>query len=105
MAVLTPKPLIDVPAYLSAHDLFTQVTVIVVSVADAINFLEATPADCLLVTSSPADIEGAQAEGVAAIGYAPTPDAAARLADAGATAVVYSMADLALTLRAHPLDL
>jgi len=63
VAVITPKPLIDVPAYLSTHDLFAQVTVIVVSIVDAINFLEATSADCLLVTSTPANIKDAQAMG------------------------------------------
>src|ERR1700730_6653320 len=32
--VIAPKPPIDVPAYLDAHDLFDQVTVIAVSVTD-----------------------------------------------------------------------
>jgi beta-phosphoglucomutase-like phosphatase (HAD superfamily) len=59
--VITPKPLIDVPAYLDAYDLFTQVTVIAASISDAVSSLEAPPADCLLITSSPADIKAAQA--------------------------------------------
>jgi beta-phosphoglucomutase-like phosphatase (HAD superfamily) len=67
--------------------------------------LEAPPTDCLLITSSPADIEAAQAAGVPSIGYARTPDDAAHLVDAGAIAFVYSMAELALSLRAHRLDL
>jgi hypothetical protein len=39
--VITPKPLIDVPAYLNTHDLFTQVTVIAASISDAVSSLEA----------------------------------------------------------------
>jgi beta-phosphoglucomutase-like phosphatase (HAD superfamily) len=100
-AVITPKPLIDVPAYLDANDLFTQVTVIAASISDAVSTLEAPPDDCLLITSSPADIEAAQAAGTPSIGYARTSDDAAHLVDAGAIAFVYSMADLALRLRAH----
>jgi beta-phosphoglucomutase-like phosphatase (HAD superfamily) len=105
VVVVSIKPKIDVPAYLDAHDLFDPITVIAASVADAIDFLEAAPADCLLITSSAADIEAAQAAGTPSIGYARTPDAAAHLLDAGATAFVYSMADLALSFRAHRLDL
>lgn len=105
VVVISIKPQIDVPAYLDAHDLFTQITVIAASVADAINFLEATPDSCLLVSSSSADIEAAKAGGVPSIGYARAPDDAAHLMDAGANVVVYSMADIALRVRAHRLDL
>jgi beta-phosphoglucomutase-like phosphatase (HAD superfamily) len=93
-----------VPNYLNAHDLFTHVTVIAVSVRGAANYLEATPADCLLITSSPVDIKAARAAGAPSIGYARTPDDAAHLVEAGAIAFVYSMADLALSLRAHVAD-
>jgi beta-phosphoglucomutase-like phosphatase (HAD superfamily) len=102
-SVISTKPPIDVPSYLDAHDLFTQITVIAASVADAINFLEATPDCCLLVASSAADIKAAQSARAPSIGYARTPDAAARLVAAGATAFVYTMADVVLRLRAHPL--
>ena len=105
VVVITPKPLIDVPAYLDEHDLFTQVTVIAASIGDAVSSLEAPPADCLLITSSPVDIKAAQAVGTPSIGYARTPDDAAHLIDAGAIAFVYSIAELALSLRAHQLDL
>jgi beta-phosphoglucomutase-like phosphatase (HAD superfamily) len=101
VVVISPKPKIDVPNYLDAHNLFGSVTIIAVSVADAIKFLELTASDCLLITSSPADIEAAQAAGVPSIGYARTSDDAARLVDDGATASVFSMADLVLSLRAH----
>jgi beta-phosphoglucomutase-like phosphatase (HAD superfamily) len=98
--VITPKPLIDVPAYLDAYDLFTQVTVIAASISDAVSTLEAPPADCLLITSSPADIKAAQAAGTPSIGYARTPDGAAHLVDAGAITYIYSMADITLRIRA-----
>lgn len=100
--VISAKPQIDVPAYLDAHDLFAQITVIAASVADAVNTLEATPDSCLLVTSSTADIKAAQVAGAPSIGYVRTPDDATHLVDAGATAVIYSMADVVLQLRAHP---
>jgi beta-phosphoglucomutase-like phosphatase (HAD superfamily) len=102
--VISAKPQIDVPTYLDAHDLLTQVTVIAVSTRDAASFLEVPPADCLMIASSPADIKAAQAAGTPTIGYARTPNDAARLVDAGATASVYSMAVLALSLRAHRVD-
>jgi phosphoglycolate phosphatase len=105
VVVISPKTEIHVPDYLDAHDLFEPITVIAISVADAIKFLELGSADCLLITSSPADIEAARAAGVPSIGYARTPDDAAHLVDAGATASVFSMADLVLSLRAHRLDL
>jgi len=101
VVVISPKTKIDVPNYLSAHDLFEQVTIIAISVADAINFLELTPTDCLLITSSVDDVEAAQAAGTPSIGYARTPDDAAHLVDAGAIAFVYSMADIAIKLRAR----
>jgi beta-phosphoglucomutase-like phosphatase (HAD superfamily) len=97
-----PKPVTDVPSYLDAHDLFTQVTVIAASIIDAVGTLRTSPTNCLLITSSQADIKAAQATGTPAIGYARTPDEAARLVDAGAAAFVYSMADIALKLRGQP---
>jgi beta-phosphoglucomutase-like phosphatase (HAD superfamily) len=100
--VIVPKPPIDEPAYLDAHNLFTQITVIAASISDAVNFLEATPSDCLLITSSPADITAARAAGAPCIGYARTPEEAEHQVDAGASTYLYSMADLALRVRARP---
>jgi beta-phosphoglucomutase-like phosphatase (HAD superfamily) len=104
VVVIGSKPIIDVPAYLDAHDLFAPITVIAGSVADAINFLEAAPADCLLITSSAANIAAAQAAGTPSVGYARTLEDPASLFDAGATAVVYSMAELAVRIRAQTTD-
>jgi phosphoglycolate phosphatase len=101
-AVITHRPRIDVPAYLDARDLFTQVTVTAASIRDAIRLLEATPADCLLITSAPADITAAHKAGAPSIGYARTPEEAERQVHAGASTYIYSLADLALKLRAQP---
>jgi beta-phosphoglucomutase-like phosphatase (HAD superfamily) len=102
--VMSPMLRTDIPAYLDAYDLFTQVTLIALWITDATTELEASPADCLLITSSAAEIRAAQAEGTPTIGYARTPVDAAPLADAGATALVYSLADLVLSLRALPIN-
>jgi beta-phosphoglucomutase-like phosphatase (HAD superfamily) len=83
VVVIGPKTKIDVPNYLDAHDLFEPTTIIAISAADAIKFLELTPADCLLITSSPTDVEAAQVAGASSIGYARTSDDAAHLVDAG----------------------
>ena len=101
-AVISANPPIEVHDYLNAHDLSAQVDVVAASIGEAASTLEASPVECLLIASSPADIEAAQAAGTPAIGYSRTPDGAAHLADAGANAIVYSMAVLALVLRAHP---
>jgi beta-phosphoglucomutase-like phosphatase (HAD superfamily) len=104
VVVIAPKPLIDVNAFLDAYHL-TQVTIIAASIGDAVSTLEAPPADCLLITSSPADIKAAQTAGLPSIGYARTPDDAAHLVNAGASSSVYSMANIALGLRAStPVD-
>jgi len=82
VVVISPETDVHVPNYLEAHDLLELVTVIAISVADAINLLALGPADCLLITSSPADIKATQAAGVPSIGYARTLDDADRLVNA-----------------------
>ena len=101
VGVISANSLIEVNDYLNAYDLSTQVDVVAVSITEAASTLEASPVDCLLITSSPADVEAAHAAGTPTIGYARTPEDAAHLVDAGATTIVYSMAVLALSLRAH----
>jgi len=68
-----------------------------------IGALQATPAECTLITASPAGIDAAHDIGAHAIGYARTPDDREHLADAGATCTIPSLADLTLRLRARPL--
>ena len=100
VVVISAKPQVDVPAYLDRHDLFTLITLIAASVSDAITSLEITPADCLVITSSPADIRAAHVAGVPSIGYIRTSDDATHLAEVRPTMFIYSMTDLALSLRA-----
>jgi beta-phosphoglucomutase-like phosphatase (HAD superfamily) len=101
-AVVTTTPVAQVRAYLDAHDLSTQIMVVAQSIGEATATLEASPTDCVAITSSQSDIKAAQAVGAPAIAYAKTPDDAEYLVHAGAGAFVYSMADIALRIRAHP---
>lgn len=102
--IISTEPEINVPNYLDAHDLFDSITAIAASVNDAINFLEAALADCLVITSSVADIEAAQEAEAQSIGYARTAEEATFFFGAGAIDVVYSMAELALGIRARAAD-
>jgi beta-phosphoglucomutase-like phosphatase (HAD superfamily) len=72
-------------------------------VESALSALEATPAECALITASSRGIETAFAVGAQPIGYARTPADRERLADTGATCIIPSLADLTLRLRAKPL--
>ena len=70
---------------------------------DAIGALQATPAECALITASATGIEAAHGVGAHIIGYARTPADREHLADAGAICPIPSLADLTLRLRARPL--
>jgi len=72
-------------------------------VEDAIGTLSATPDECVLITASPVGIDAAHGIGAQAIGYARTPADREHLAQAGATCIIPSLADLTLRLRARPL--
>jgi phosphoglycolate phosphatase len=69
----------------------------------AIRELAADPGHCALVGDSTTDIEAGRLAGVDTIGYANKPGKHDRLTAAGATAVITSLADLVLPLRARPL--
>ena len=69
----------------------------------AVRALDADPAATALVGDSITDIEGAHRAGIASIGYANKPSKYERMTQAGAGAVITSMADLTLWLRARPL--
>ena len=70
---------------------------------DSIRALGVTPADCALITASDSGIQTGRDAGVPTVGYAATPDASKRLAEAGADSLLTSLADLTLRLRARPL--
>jgi len=65
--------------------------------------LQASPAACMLVASSPASIDAATAGGTRTIGHARTPNDREHLSHTQASAVISSLADLVLRLRARPL--
>ncbi|HEX4088473.1 MAG TPA: HAD-IA family hydrolase [Trebonia sp.] len=68
---------------------------------EAIQGLKASRAGSALVGDSYTDIEAARTAGVASIGYANKPGKRERMAQLQAGAVIDSMAELALLLRAH----
>jgi len=103
-AFVSERPASEVRAYLNAHDLSANVAVIAASADLAIRTLEAAPTDCVVVTVSPSGIKAAKAIGASSIAYAKTPDDAVGLAQAEASAFVYSMIDLALSLRTRAAD-
>lgn len=104
-------------AYLAKHGLTDQVRHVIAPASyppghlqtashlmeDAIHTLATTPAECALITASPAGVRAADNSGAQPIGYAATPADRQHLADNGATCVIPSLADLTLRLRARPL--
>lgn len=72
-------------------------------IEEAVRGLDANPGESALVGDSFTDIEASHSAGVASIGYANKPGKRERMTELQAGAVITSMADLALSLRAHPL--
>jgi beta-phosphoglucomutase-like phosphatase (HAD superfamily) len=103
VAAISTTPAAEVRAYLDAHDLSTQIAAVVSSIDQAVTALDASPADCVLITISPRDIAAAEAADVPTIVYAVTRDNADHQTAAGATAIISSMSDLALCFRARPM--
>jgi HAD superfamily hydrolase (TIGR01509 family) len=117
LAVISNTSERAVRSYLDAHDLSRQIAVVSARIeADpsklkpnpdlidqAADALGSSPEACVMVGDSATDIEAAHSAGARAIGYAPARGDAERLASAGADALIGSMADLALRLRARPL--
>ena len=68
---------------------------------EAVQVLNADPAATALVGDSITDIEGSRLAGIDSIGYANKPGKFDRMAAAGAGAVITTLAQLALTLRAR----
>jgi HAD superfamily hydrolase (TIGR01509 family) len=69
---------------------------ILAAVAD----LDADPTECVLIGDSVSDVTGAAAAGVRSLGYANKPGKRQRLTDAGADAIVDSMAAVATAMLA-----
>lgn len=106
-----------VTAYLDRHGLSDNVALVVgrtspdpallkphpLLIEEALHGLRADPATSALVGDSLTDIEAAHRAGVASIGYANKPGKHKRMTQTGAGAVITSMADLTLWLRARRL--
>ncbi len=105
VAVVSDTPAAEVQAYLDAHNLSTQIVVVATSVAQAANAYEAVPTNCAVIMSSTSDIRAAQTAGIPAIAYAKASGDADKSIEAGASAFVYSLMDLALKLRSFGPDL
>jgi phosphoglycolate phosphatase len=69
----------------------------------AITATNADPGACALVGDQVSDIDAARQAGTHSIGFANKPGKLDRFAAAGASAIITSLAPLALALRAHPL--
>jgi len=116
VAIISDHSATAVRAYLVLHDLYGPIGLIAARIGPdsavlmprpdlielAVTGLDTQSSDCALVGGSVTDIQAAHAAGVHSIGYARTPRDADDLVDAGADAIIVSMADLALRLRAHP---
>jgi phosphoglycolate phosphatase len=108
-----------VRSYLEMHDLGRQVAIVAARtdsdpaklkprpflMRQAVEALGAVTTDCVMIGDMVTDIQAARAVGAQVIGYAPAASNAKRLGESGARAVISTMADLALRLRARPINL
>jgi phosphoglycolate phosphatase len=104
-----------VHAYLTRHGLDDRISLVIARtnhdpallkpnphlIIQAVDALDAEPEECTLVGDSVTDIQAAHLASVHSIGYANEPDKHERFNDAGAGAIINSLADLALRLRAR----
>ena len=107
-----------VHAYLTRHGLDDRISLVVARTShdpallkpspylinEAVQALDAEPGECTLVGDSVTDVQGARLASVRSIGYANKPGERERLSQAGAGAIINSLADLALRFRAHVAD-
>jgi phosphoglycolate phosphatase len=117
VAVVSNNSARAVNAYLDRHGLIDGVALVIARTSYdpallkpsphlielAVQKLDADPAASALVGDSLTDIEAAHRAGVASIGYANKPGKREAMTELNAGAVITSMADLALSLRAHHL--
>jgi HAD superfamily hydrolase (TIGR01509 family) len=116
VAVVSNNSQAAIEAYLASHGLNDYVGPIVgrdrcepgkmkphpEPIVRAVHTLDVEPASVVLIGDSASDILAARAARVRSIGYANRPTKSQLLTDAGADAVVRSMADIARALRATP---
>jgi phosphoglycolate phosphatase len=73
-------------------------------IVQAVQTLNAVPGECTLVGDSVTDLQASRLASVQSIGYANKPGKRGRLTAAGAGAIINSLADLVLSLRARVAD-
>jgi phosphoglycolate phosphatase len=115
IAVVSNNSAQTVHAYLARHGLDDRISLVVARtnhdpallkpsphlITQAVDALDADPGECTLVGDSVTDIQGARLAGVHSIGYANSPGKREHFTAAGAGAIINSLADLALRLRAR----
>jgi phosphoglycolate phosphatase len=115
VAVVSNNSARAVHAYLARHSLDDRIKLVIARTSHdpdllkpsphlierAVDALSAEPDECTLVGDSVTDIQGARHAGVRSIGYANRPDKREQFATAQADAIIDSLAELALRLRAH----
>jgi phosphoglycolate phosphatase len=116
VAVVSNNSASAVNAYLDRHGLIDGVALVIARTSHdpallkpsphlleiAVEKLAAGPAATTLVGDSLTDIEAAHSAGIGSIGYANKPGKREAMTEINVGAVIGSMSDLALSLRAHP---
>jgi len=115
VAVVSNNSAAAVHSYLARHGLDDRISLVVARthhdpallkpsphlITQAVGALDAEPSECTLVGDSVTDIQGARLASVHSIGYANEPGKREHFTAAGAGAIINSLADLALRLRAR----
>ena len=118
VAVVSNNSAAAVHSYLARHGLDDRISLVVARtnhdhallkpspylIIQAVHALNAEPGECTLLGDSVTDVQAAHLASVQSIGYANMPGKRERLNAAGAGAIINSLADLALTLRAHVIN-
>jgi phosphoglycolate phosphatase len=118
VAVVSNNSAAAVHTYLARHGLDDRISLVVARtdhdpaflkpsphlITQAVRALNAEPGECTLVGDSVTDIQAAHLASVHSIGYANQPGKRQRLTGARADAIIDSLADLALRLRARVAD-
>ncbi len=115
VAVVSNNSARAVHSYLARHGLDDRISLVVARthhdpallkpsphlITQAVSALDAEPGECTLVGDSVTDIQGARLASVHSIGYANEPGKREHFTAAGAGAIINSLADLTLRLRAR----
>jgi beta-phosphoglucomutase-like phosphatase (HAD superfamily) len=118
VAVVSNNSAAAVHSYLARHGLDDRISLVIARtnhdpallkprpylITQAVDGLDAASEGCTLVGDSVTDVQAAHLASVQSIGYANKPGKRERLAAAGAGAIINSLAELALRLRARMSD-